>query len=51
MKINEKVKQMLNYIGSIGAGFMCIAYIVMVFVLIKGFAVQGLEKHNYICSS
>ena len=44
MKINEKVKQMLNYIGSIGAGFMCIAYIVMVFVLIKGFAVKDLRS-------
>ena len=32
-----KIKPVLSYVGSIGAGLMCIAYIIVVFVLIYGF--------------
>ena len=32
-----KIKPVLSYVGSIGAGLMCIAYIIVVFVLIHGF--------------
>ena len=32
-----KIKPVLSYVGSIGAGLMCIAYIIVVFVLIRGF--------------
>ena len=32
-----KIKPVLSYVGAIGAGLMCIAYIIVVFVLIRGF--------------
>ena len=32
-----KIKPVLSYVGAIGAGLMCIAYIIVVFVLIHGF--------------
>ena len=32
-----KIKPVLSYVGAIGAGFMCVAYIIVVFVLIEGF--------------
>ena len=32
-----KIKPVLSYVGVIGAGFMCVAYIIVVFVLIEGF--------------
>ena len=32
-----KIKPVLSYVGAIGAGLMCIAYIIVVFVLIQGF--------------
>lgn len=38
----EKVLNILNYVGAIGAGVMTIAYIIAVFVLIKGFRAEAL---------
>lgn len=38
----EKVLPVLNYVGAIGASIMAIAYIAVVFVLIKGFKVNDL---------
>ena len=32
-----KIKPVLSYVGAIGAGLMCIAYVIVVFVLIRGF--------------
>ena len=32
-----KIKPALSYVGAIGAGLMCIAYVIVVFVLIQGF--------------
>lgn len=32
-----KIKPILSYVGAIGAGFMSVAYIIVVFVLIEGF--------------
>lgn len=32
-----KIKPVLSYVGAIGAGLMCIAYVIVVFVLIQGF--------------
>lgn len=32
-----KIKPVLSYVGIIGASFMCIAYVIVVFVLIRGF--------------
>ena len=32
-----KIKPVLSYVGAIGAGLMCIAYVIVVFVLIHGF--------------
>ena len=32
-----KIKPVLSYVGIIGASFMCVAYIIVVFVLIRGF--------------
>ena len=32
-----KIKPVLSYVGVIGAGFMCVAYVIVVFVLIEGF--------------
>ena len=31
------IKPVLSYVGAIGAGLMCIAYVIVVFVLIRGF--------------
>lgn len=36
----EKILPILSYIGAIGALIMCIAYIIMVFVLINGFKAE-----------
>lgn len=33
----EKILPILNYVGAIGAAIMCIAYVVVVFMLINGF--------------
>jgi len=41
-KFEEKILPVLNYVGIIGAVIMAIAYIVIVFVLIKGFQVEEL---------
>lgn len=41
-KFEEKILPVLNYVGIIGAVIMAIAYIVIVFVLIKGFKVEEL---------
>lgn len=32
-----KIKPVLSYVGIIGASFMCVAYVIVVFVLIHGF--------------
>ena len=32
-----KIKPVLSYVGAIGAGLMCVAYVIVVFVLIRGF--------------
>ena len=32
-----KIKPVLSYVGAIGAGLMCIAYVIVVFVIIQGF--------------
>ena len=32
-----KIKPVLSYVGIIGASFMCVAYVIVVFVLIRGF--------------
>lgn len=37
-----KLLPILTYVGAIGAGLMCIAYIICVFVLIRGFKVNDL---------
>jgi len=36
----NKILPALNYVGAIGAAIMCIAYIVLVIILIKGFKVE-----------
>lgn len=36
----EKIKPVLNYVGFIGATLSSIAYVIIVFVLIKGFQYQ-----------
>lgn len=41
-KFEEKILPILNYVGIIGAVIMAIAYIISVFVLIKGFKVEEL---------
>lgn len=41
-KFEEKILPVLNYVGIIGAVIMAIAYIISVFVLIKGFKVEEL---------
>lgn len=41
-KFEEKVLPVLNYVGIIGAVIMAIAYIVIVFVLIRGFQAEAL---------
>ena len=41
-KFEEKILPILNYVGIIGACIMAIAYIISVFVLIKGFHVEEL---------
>lgn len=38
----RKIKPVLEYVGAIGAAFMIVAYIITVFVLIKGFEVHKL---------
>lgn len=38
--LENKVLPVLNYVGIIGATIMCIAYIIVVFVLINGFKVE-----------
>lgn len=35
-----KIQPILEYIGAIGATFMCVAYIIIIFVLINGFEVH-----------
>lgn len=40
----NKIKPLLQYVGTIGAVLMCIAYIVVVFVLVLGFKVKNLEQ-------
>lgn len=39
-----KILPVLSYVGAIGAGIMCIAYIVMVFVLINGFKAERVQQ-------
>ena len=41
-KFEEKILPVLNYVGIIGAVIMSIAYIISVFVLIRGFKVEQL---------
>jgi len=49
-KFEEKVLPVLNYVGIIGAVIMAIAYIVIVFVLIKGFKTETLlETTIFAC--
>lgn len=38
----EKILPILNYVGSIGAAIMCVAYIILVIVLIQGFKVDSI---------
>lgn len=40
--LEEKVLPILNYVGAIGAAIMCIAYIIVVFVLINGFKIEDI---------
>lgn len=40
----EKILPILNYVGAIGAGIMCIAYVIMVFVLINGFKAEKVQQ-------
>jgi hypothetical protein len=40
----KKIKPLLLYIGSIGAVLMCIAYVLVVMVLIFGFKVKNIEQ-------
>ena len=40
----DKILPILNYVGAIGAAIMCVAYIVVVFVLIRGFQVDKLVQ-------
>lgn len=37
----EKIKPVLTYVGAIGAGLMCVAYIMVVFVLTFGFQIHN----------
>lgn len=37
----EKIKPVLTYVGAIGAGLMCVAYVMVVFVLIFGFQITN----------
>lgn len=41
-KFETKILPILNYVGIIGACIMAVAYIIAVFVLIKGFQVEEL---------
>ena len=41
-KFEEKILPILNYVGIIGACIMAVAYIIAVFVLIKGFKAEEL---------
>ena len=40
----NKIKPLLQYVGTIGAVLMSIAYIVVVFVLVVGFKVKSIEQ-------
>lgn len=40
--LEQKILPILNYVGIIGAGIMTIAYIIAVFVLIKGFQAEAI---------
>lgn len=40
--LEKKILPILNYVGIIGAGIMTIAYIIAVFVLIKGFQAEAI---------
>lgn len=40
----NKIKPLLQYVGTIGAVLMCVAYIVVVFVLVVGFKVKNIEQ-------
>ena len=40
--LEKKILPILNYVGIIGAGIMTIAYIIAVFVLIRGFQAEAL---------
>ena len=40
----KKIKPLLLYIGTIGAALMCIAYVLVVMVLIFGFKVKNIEQ-------
>ena len=40
----EKILPILSYVGAIGAGIMCVAYIIMVFVLINGFKAEKVQQ-------
>lgn len=40
----SKILPILNYVGAIGAAIMCIAYIIIVFVLINGFKAERIQQ-------
>lgn len=40
--LEKKILPVLNYVGIIGAIVMCVAYIIVIFVLINGFVVEKL---------
>lgn len=42
--LEKKILPILNYVGIIGAAIMTVAYIIAVFVLIKGFKAEALMQ-------
>lgn len=44
----KKIKPILMYVGTIGASFMSIAYIILMFVLVFGFKVQKDLRNSII---